>query len=166
MGNSNASPDEQFCLFVFSYNEHDRLDNISDRINDEELSDEEMEELLGEEAEIAALLQEAETGEWISGSDSDFSFYSSEKGIAELLADGEVHSHQELLALAQSVMVDEYEWSLEVAQAVLQKPIAKLQTLMSQENWTFVRGTFYGFDGHHNDTTLLALLKKASDATL
>jgi hypothetical protein len=151
MESLDLSTDERLGVFAFSYNEHDRLENLS----------EEEWETFGEAEEIAALIQAAETGEWIrlsAGEKSDFSYFASEKGMAEMLADEDINSPQELLSLA----MDEWESSAENALAVFQKPIAKLETLMSQEGWTFVSGIYYSFDGHHNDTTFIVLLRKAS----
>jgi hypothetical protein len=83
MKNVDASRDDRLCLFVFSYNEHDRLD----RLSDEEL------EGYGEAEEIAALLQQAEIGEWMSAiANGDFSGAASEEGMAKMLAYGEIKS--------------------------------------------------------------------------
>jgi hypothetical protein len=49
---------------------------------------------------------------------------------------------------------------MNVPEELAKVPFDKLEELMGRDGWTFAGGTFYEFEGNHNDTEIFVVLKK------
>lgn len=120
-------------VYKFTYNEH-------------AWPDDDWEEL------EQAMLHEANKQEWNPAPEPEASDFIRLYGNEETERD----SLSELQDHVAGFVVEE----LELSQEVVQIPFRKLQEKMNQERWLFIGGTFYEFEGHHNDTEIYVVLKK------
>jgi len=117
-------------VFLFSFHEHDWSDEVDN-----------------EDDGTQMMLQMAAAGEWVEYERQD-------APTADYY--GEFKSQFALAEITRAMIVDGYELPEEVAKL----PFDKLGVLMAEGNWEFVSGSFYEFEGNHNDTEIYAALRK------
>jgi hypothetical protein len=117
-------------VFLFSFHEHDWVGGIEDAESGEQM-----------------MLQIAASQNWEPYKDQG-------PQIAD--AHSDIEEFDALVECARQAIVDEYRLS----EAVFQLPFEKLRRLMAEGGWEFAGGTFFEFEGNHNDTKIFAVLRK------